>query len=99
MNSSRRADEASEPVVRKSCRNSLGSLPCAVSHEQISAVMILVVAYKIIAILNALGIHGSGRHMIVSATSLRNPTAGPSFAFSPPTTIEHHPGGITPAGA
>src|ERR1044071_638867 len=100
MNSSMRAADASEPVVCSSLRNNFGSAPWAVSQEQISAVMILfVVAYKMIAILKALGIQASGKQIIVCATPFKKFAAGSIFAFSPPITMEKRPCGIATAGA
>jgi len=49
--------------------------------------MLFVVAYKMIAILNALGIHGSGRQITVCAKLFKNFAAGSIAAFSPPITM------------
>src|SRR5437899_8254316 len=100
MNSSRRDADAWDPVVCRSLRNSLGSAPCAVNQEQISAVAILfAVEYMITAILNAFGIQGSGRQIIVSARFFKKPITRSIVSLLPPTAIVNCPFGITTAGA
>ena len=61
--------------------------------------MLLVVEYKMIAILNALGIHGSGKQTTVCATAFKNLAVDSISLFAPPMTMANCPLGMTTAGA